>query len=89
MAHFILELATRMRLAGVGTELAFPCPMTQYLLADALGLTSVHVNRMMRELRSAGLVQHRRGWIRLLDRERLMDMARFDSAYLDFTSTLN
>ncbi len=82
-AHFILELETRMRLVGAGTDAAFHCPMTQYLFGDALGLTSVHVNRMMRELRTAGLAHHQRGWIRVLDREKLVELAKFDSAYLD------
>ena len=84
-AHFILELATRLRLAGHGSETGFPCPMTQYLLGDALGLTPVHINRMLRELQTAGLVHHQRGWIRLLDKEKLVELASFDDAYLDCT----
>lgn len=83
-AHFILELAARLKLAGLETENAFACPMTQHLFGDSLGLTSVHVNRMMRELRTAGLVHHQCGWLRVLDRERLARMAMFDSAYLDY-----
>lgn len=82
-AHFILELEMRMRLVGAGSDAAFQCPMTQYLFGDALGLTSIHVNRMMRELRTAGLAHQQRGWIRVLDRERLVELAKFDSAYLD------
>lgn len=82
-AHFIMELATRLKFAGVETEIGFDCPMTQYLLGDALGLTSVHVNRMMRELRTAGLVHHHCGWVRLLDKARLANLAMFESAYLD------
>ncbi len=88
-AHFILELATRMRLAGIGTEFAFPCPMTQSLLGDALGLTSVHVNRMMRELRVAGLAHHHCGWVRLLDKKKLADLAKFDSTYLDCANLMD
>lgn len=82
-AHFILELATRLRLAGVDTDIGFACPLTQYLLGDTLGLTSVHVNRTMRALRTAGLVQHHCGWIRLPDKARLANLAMFDSTYLD------
>lgn len=82
-AHFILELATRLRLAGLGMADGFPCPLTQYLLADALGLTPVHVNRVFRELRLSNLASHQRGWLSLLDMDRLVVLAEFDSAYLE------
>jgi CRP-like cAMP-binding protein len=82
MAHFILELATRLRLAGIGTDSGFPCPLTQYLLGDALGLTSIHVNRVLRELRTSGLAHHQRGWISLLNADELSTVAGFSSAYL-------
>lgn len=82
MAHFILELATRLRLAGIGSDTGFPCPLTQYLLGDALGLTSVHVNRVLRDLRTAGLAHHQRGWISLLNADELGAIAGFSGAYL-------
>lgn len=82
-AHFILELSTRSRLVGAGSGSAFHCPMTQYLLGDALGLSSVHVNRMMRELRTAGLAHHQRGWMRVLNHRKLVQLAGFDGAYLE------
>jgi CRP-like cAMP-binding protein len=82
MAHFILELATRLRLAGIGTDSGFPCPLTQYLLGDALGLTSVHVNRVLRDLRTSGLAHHQRGWISLLNTDELSAIAGFSDAYL-------
>lgn len=88
MAHFILELSTRLQLAGIGTHAGFPCPMTQYVMGDALGLTSVHVNRVLRDLRTARLAHHRRGWISLLDTETLSEVARFDASYLDHSSVL-
>jgi CRP-like cAMP-binding protein len=82
MGHFILELATRLRLAGIGTETGFPCPMTQNLLGDALGLTSVHVNRVLRDLRTSGLAHQHRGWISLLNTGALKDLSGFNGAYL-------
>ncbi len=87
MAHFILELATRLRLAGIGSDSGFPCPLTQYLLGDALGLTSVHVNRVLRDLRTAGLAHHQRGWISLLNADELSAIAGFSGAYLRGTGT--
>lgn len=88
-AHFILELSTRLNLAGLGTDHGFPCPMTQYLIADALGLTPIHVNRVLRELRTARLASHQRGWLSLLDKDRLVDLADFDSAYLQHAHPLS
>jgi CRP-like cAMP-binding protein len=50
-AHFFMELAERLSLIGLGTEAEFKCPLTQFVLADALGLTAIHVNRVLRRLR--------------------------------------
>ncbi|MFN3312382.1 MAG: Crp/Fnr family transcriptional regulator [Hyphomonas sp.] len=87
-AHFILELSTRLRLAGLGTDDGFPCPMTQYLIADVLGLTPIHVNRVFRTLRTSRLASHQRGWLSLLDMDKLVALADFDSAYLQHTGAL-
>ena len=57
--HFFLELRARLRLAGVAQGDAFFCPLTQYDLADALGLSAIHVNRVLRELREQELLTFR------------------------------
>jgi CRP-like cAMP-binding protein len=49
MAHFLLELGARLALVGLGSKTGFACPLTQYHLADALGLSAVHVNRVLRQ----------------------------------------
>jgi CRP-like cAMP-binding protein len=51
MAHFLLELGSRLALVGMGSKEGYDCPLTQYHLADALGLSAVHVNRVLRQLR--------------------------------------
>ena len=56
LAHLLLELRDRMRLAGEGAERSFPMPLTQELLADVLGLTSVHVNRTLQQMRRDAMV---------------------------------
>ena len=56
IAHFLVELGLRLQLAGLGSETQFACPLNQYLLADAVGLTAIHVNRILRQLRERGLV---------------------------------
>lgn len=83
MAHFLLELGSRLMLVGLADKTGFACPLTQYHLADALGLSAVHVNRVLRHLRDDGLVTFQKGQVVFDDIERLREMAGFDTAYLD------
>lgn len=83
MAHFLLELGVRLSLVGLGTRKGYGCPLTQYHLADALGLSAVHVNRVLRKLREDGLVTFRDGHVTFDNYERLVALADFDPAYLD------
>lgn len=57
-------------------------PMTQEQIADALGLTSVHTNRMLQSLRGEGLVSFSRSKVQILDRATLEAAAEFNPAYL-------
>lgn len=88
MAHFLLELAERLHLVGLGDRTGFDCPLTQYHLADALGLTAVHVNRVLRHLREDGLLTFQKGRVTFDDYEGLKVLAGFDPAYLDHTGPL-
>jgi CRP-like cAMP-binding protein len=88
MAHFILELGARLKLVGLTTPDGYSCPLTQYMLADALGLSAVHVNRVLRELREDGLVTFQHGQVVYLDLEGLIAFAEFDRAYLDHDGPL-
>jgi CRP-like cAMP-binding protein len=83
MAHLLLELGARLTLVGIGDRTGFDCPLTQYHLADALGLSAVHVNRILRQLREEGLVTFQKGRVKFDDFDRLKDRAGFDTAYLD------
>ena len=83
MAHLLLELGARLKLVGGGDRTGFDCPLTQYHLADALGLSAVHVNRVLRLLREEGLVTFRKGRVIFDDFERLKEFACFDTEYLD------
>ena len=82
-AHFLLELSARLTLVGRGTRAGFACPLTQYHLADALGLSAVHINRVLRELREQGLLTFQKGQVTIHDFDRLVDLAEFDRGYLD------
>lgn len=82
-AHLMLELNERLKLVGLGSRTGYLCPLTQYHLADALGLTPVHVNRVLREIREAGLMTFKAGKVTFDDYESLVDFADFDRTYLD------
>ena len=82
-AHFLLELGARLKLVGLGTNEGYACPLNQYQLADALGLSAVHINRIMRQLREEGLITFRSGQVIFDDFEGLVKLADFDTAYLD------
>ncbi len=83
VAHFFLELGARAALIGMGSKAGFACPLTQYLLADALGLSAIHINRVLRHLREDGLVTFRDGFVSFDNYNRLVEFAEFDPAYLD------
>ncbi|MDU8944696.1 Crp/Fnr family transcriptional regulator [Ovoidimarina sediminis] len=88
LAHFLLELGARLALVGLGNKAGYDCPLTQYHLADALGLSAVHVNRVLRQLRENGLLTFRDGRVSYDDHDRLMEFAEFDSLYLDQSGPL-
>lgn len=83
MAHFLLEIGSRLALVAMGNKEGYACPLTQYHLADALGLSAIHVNRVLRQLREAGLITFRKGHVTFDDYEGLVKLAEFDPAYLD------
>ena len=82
IAHFLLEIGARLCLAGVPARDDYECPLTQQDLADALGMTPIHVNRMLRDARALGLYEFRRGRVGFLDYAATAEFADFDPAYL-------
>lgn len=72
IADLMLELHERLSLAGLADSNGFAFPLTQEVLADALGLTSVHVNRMLQALRRSGDLESRNGYIAIPDPQALM-----------------
>ena len=83
LAHFLVELGLRLQLAGLGSETGYACPLNQYQLADALGLTAIHVNRILRQLRERKLLSFRDGAVTFQDLPRLRQLAEHHSGYLD------
>jgi hypothetical protein len=82
-AHLLLELGLRLQLVGLGSDSGFVCPLNQYLLADALGLTAIHVNRVLRQRGERGLVTFREGHVLFHDLARLRSLAGWHSGYID------
>lgn len=82
LAHFICELSWRLRMAGLATEDSCDFPLTQSDLADALGLSVVHVNRILQQMRKDNLVTVARGRLTILDPPALRKVAEFDPGYL-------
>ena len=83
VAHMICELYFRMRNVGLATSNQCEMPLNQTVLADSLGLTPVHLNRMLRKLRLAGIMVLARGTLVIKNLDQLADIAGFDGNYLD------
>ena len=83
VAHCLLELRQRLRLVGLASESQFECPLTQYDLADSLGLSPIHVNRVLRYLREEGMLTIKSHTVNVHNLAGLIKLAGFDSAYLD------
>ena len=84
IAFLLYEILLRMRAVGVIEEEEFEFPITQADLADATGLTPVHVNRMLQRLRDEGLIAIRGRMWTVTDVAGLRAAARFESSYLHF-----
>ncbi|WP_417611370.1 Crp/Fnr family transcriptional regulator [Parasphingorhabdus sp.] len=81
IVHFLLELYRRVLMTGAGTDEGFSVPLTQTVIADALGLSPIHTNRVLRQLERDGLLERTNGWIAFKDQERLADISQFDPSY--------
>jgi CRP-like cAMP-binding protein len=82
VAHLICELYLRARSIGLADHEEFALPLSQVVLADALGMTAVHINRVLKELRLAGAMALKRGSVAILDPVKLIQIAGFDENYL-------
>lgn len=82
IAHLLCEIATRLGATGSGNAFVFAFGATQLQLADAAGLTTVHVNRVVRGLRERGLADVRKTKVRVLDWTGLVAAGEFNANYL-------
>jgi CRP-like cAMP-binding protein len=82
VAHFLLELLTRLQTVGLAQDHSYKIPLTQELLGDALGLSIPHINRVLRRLREDGLVVVEDQRVTIQDIDALSDLADFEPGYL-------
>lgn len=82
IAHLLCELLVRLRAVHLVDNDSFALPVTQAELSDALGITTVHVNRVLQELRGENLISLRGGALKVLDWAGLKSAGEFDAAYL-------
>ena len=82
LAHLLVEIYLRLEAVGRAHGGICDFPLTQNDLADAIGLTAVHVNRTLQELRKNGLIELERRQLKILDLQRLKDASMFNPNYL-------
>jgi CRP-like cAMP-binding protein len=82
VAHFLLELLTRLQAIGLADERSYRIPLSQEVIGDALGLSLPYVNRVLRRLSADGLVTIRERRVVIGDIEALSALADFERSYL-------
>ena len=82
IAHIFCELHQRLRSVGLISDGVFEFPLTQEDLADSVGMSAVHINRVLQHLRAEGLISLERQRLTILDVDRLRRFADFDPSYL-------
>ena len=82
VAHILCEFSLRLEAAGLAQEHRYELPMTQEQLADAVGLTSVHVNRVLRQLAEEKLISRNKRAIVIEDWHRMRNVGDFNERYL-------
>ena len=84
MAHLLCELTARLDKTNGGEQASYTLPLTQADIGDALGLSTVHINRVLHQLKALNLVEFQGGHLVLPDKKRLVKLAAFDPGYLHF-----
>ncbi len=82
IAHLLCEFAVRLEAQGLATDHCYELPMTQEQLADATGLTAVHVNRVLKSLQADGLIERNRRSVSFPNWKQMRDVADFNQRYL-------
>jgi CRP-like cAMP-binding protein len=86
IAHILCELTARLQIVGLAQTFSFSMPWTQMDVADASGISNVHANRVIQELRRLGLVDWDSRQVKIRDWDALVQLADFRDDYLQFTT---
>jgi CRP-like cAMP-binding protein len=86
MAHVLCELLVRLRAVGLAEDHVCDLPITQGEFADALGVSNVHVNRVLQQMRADGLIETKGTQLKIPDWDRLKQVGEFDPTYLHLES---
>lgn len=82
VAHLMCELYLRVRNIEANEGQNVALPLSQIILADALGMTTVHINRVIKQLRLTGAITITRGHLEIINPDTLVQIAGFDANYL-------
>lgn len=82
LSHIFCEMGVRSEAAGLGHRMSYDLPITQSQIGDAAGITPVHVNRTLQEIRARSLLTFDRGRVIISDWVALSEIAEFDPDYL-------
>jgi CRP-like cAMP-binding protein len=88
LAHVIAELQERLKVIGRVEGNSFEMPLTQEQIGEALGITGVHANRVIKQLRQDEIVELHRGRVTVLDQKKLLELSGFDDRYLHLSPEL-
>lgn len=88
LAHLFCELLVRLKAVGFAMGSSFELPLTQEEIGDTIGISSVHVNRILQQLRDDGLIAQRSKMLTILDLPRLTRFAGFNPNYLHLSSSV-
>ena len=82
VAHLIIEISVRLSFLCIDIDKSFKFPVRQEHIADVLGLSSIHVNRSMNELKRHGYIDYNRSTLTIIDKEKLLNLANFNEMFI-------
>jgi CRP-like cAMP-binding protein len=88
LAHIVCELTVRLQAIGLARDFSFAIPWTQMDVADACGISSVHANRVIQELRHLGLVEWDSKRVKIRDWDALAKLGDFNDDYLQYRAAM-
>jgi CRP-like cAMP-binding protein len=82
LAHIVVELRERLKVIGRSQADRVEMPLTQEQIGEAMGITPIHANRIIKQLREDGVLEFHRGYVTVLNENKLEELAQFDDRYL-------